>query len=80
MLISKLIKELEAIKIEHGDVEVFAWPYDGQEVHESYKDIELNGPHEYDVHYPWVENKPSTKQLLLEIDHCHLNYGRTENG
>ena len=32
MKISDVIKELEKIKKEHGDVEVFAWPYDGQGV------------------------------------------------
>ena len=32
MKISEMIKELEKIKKAHGDVEVFAWPYDGQGV------------------------------------------------
>ena len=32
MKISDVIKELEKIKKEHGDVDVFAWPYDGQGV------------------------------------------------
>jgi threonyl-tRNA synthetase len=32
MKISEMITELEKNKKEHGDVEVFAWPYDGQGV------------------------------------------------
>ena len=32
MKISEMMAELEKIKKAHGDVEVFAWPYDGQGV------------------------------------------------
>lgn len=30
MLISELIAKLEQIKVDEGDLEVHAWPYDGQ--------------------------------------------------
>ena len=32
MKISELIEKLEQIKREHGDVDVYCWPYDGQVV------------------------------------------------
>ncbi len=30
MKISELIKKLEEAKDEHGDIDVYFWPYDGQ--------------------------------------------------
>lgn len=30
MKISELIKRLEVVKAKHGDLDVYAWPYDGQ--------------------------------------------------
>lgn len=30
MKISELIKSLKRIEKEHGDIDVFCWPYDGQ--------------------------------------------------